>query len=76
MRVVEARQHERAARVYDARLRPRQRAHLRGRADERDAVAVDGHGLGFRALLVQRAYACVDDDEVGLELLRGQGRGR
>ena len=69
MRVVEAGQNERSACVNDACARARETLYLFVRADGDDSVAEDCDGLGHRLSRVQRVDVCVDDDEVGLELL-------
>ena len=74
VRVVKAGKDERVFGIYDSRSHPREPLYLIRRSYCDDAVAVDGKALRARLPGVHRADVGVDDDEVGLKLLRARLR--
>ncbi len=53
-----------ALQVEDARVRPDERADVGVAADDQDAVAADGHGLGFGLRAVDGPDLAVEQDQV------------
>ncbi len=73
--VVEAREHESAARIENPRLGTGHAGNFSVRSDHQNPSAANRHRLGSRTVGVQGAHPSVDEGEIGGERARSSERG-